>query len=242
MKKHLWLAGLLSLSACSYNPFIRNNHLTGSPAAAAIGVGVGAGSAALLKAPRPAIVVAGITGGMFGYYVTTLRYAAGPIIQAGGEAYQVGNLVGIYIPTDRLFESNTADFLPQAGPILDSAADVLNRMPDNNIMISGNTSGFYRSRWEQCLSEARAKAVSAYLWSAGISEFKFQSKDLRKLNYVGHGDFFPIASTLKNEGIRTNSRIQITSYPSDHDLRIDKRSTAVHNIGAVNDGTSCSSC
>src|SRR3990167_441720 len=77
--------GFILLSGCSLNnPFTTNNHLTGSPIGTAIGAGAGAGTMALLKAPTPLIVAAGLGGGAIGYYVTSLRFASGGIIQAGG--------------------------------------------------------------------------------------------------------------------------------------------------------------
>lgn len=225
---------LLFLSGCTFNPFTTNNRLTGSATGTLVGAGVGAGGVALLGGSKPLMVLGGIGGGAIGYYVTTLRYTSGGIIHAGGQVYQVGEFIGIYLPTDKMFEPNTADFLPQAGPILDSTADVLKRYPNNNIIISGNTSGFYRSRWELKLSERRAQKVAAYLWNAGINQFKNQSIDMRKLNYVGYGDYLPLSSDYTNEGIRQNSRIQITSYPSNADLGLDKRKVAVYNVGATN--------
>lgn len=209
----LLVFSLLFLTSCSYNPFIFNNHTTGSPAGALVGAGIGAGSVALLGGTRPLIVLAGLGGGALGYYVTTLRYDAGGVIQGGGQVYKVGDYIGIYIPTDNLFEPNTADFLPQARLILESAADILQRYPNNNIMISGNTSGFGHARWERRLSEKRAQRVAAFLWNEGVSPFKDQSNDMRKLNYVGYGDFFPISHDYTNDSIRQNSRMQITSYP-----------------------------
>ena len=236
MKKSIGvLVSLLFLSSCAYNPFSFNNHPTGDPLAAAIGAGVGGGGVALLGGSRPLIGVAAITGGVIGYYTTTLRYDSGGVIQGGGQVYKIGGFIGIYIPTDSLFEPNTADFLPQAGPILDSAATVLLRYPDNNIIISGNTSGFSRPRWEQRLSEERAEKVSIYLWSAGINQAQDPTIDTRKLNYVGYGDYLPIANDHTNDGIRQNSRIQITSYPSTCDLGLDKRSVLFHNFGKDND-------
>lgn len=225
----------LCLAACSFNPFRLNNRTTGSPTAALVGTAAGAGSVALLTSSKPLILLGGLTGGMFGYYVTTLRYDAGGIIEACGQVYKVGDYVGIVIPSDNLFEPNSADFLPQAKPILDSAANVLQRYPQNNIMISGNTSGFSRTRWERKLSEKRAQKVSAYLWNSGVGAFKDKSNDTRKLNYVGYGNFFPIANTYTNDGIRTNSRIQITSYPSACDLLLDARHQAFNNVGGSND-------
>lgn len=225
------------LTGCSYNPFIINNHTTGSAGATAIGAAVGAGSVALLGGSKYLIALGGIGGGAVGYYVTTLRFESGDVLAAGGQVYSIGDFIGIDIPTDNLFEPNTADFLPQAGPILDSAATVLKRRPNNNIIISGNTSGFSRPRWELRLSEERAKKVSAYLWNAGINQFKPSGVDMRKLIYVGYGNFFPIANDYTNEGIRQNSRIQITSYPTNYDLQLDKRHLAIHNIGALDDSS-----
>jgi hypothetical protein len=102
------------------------------------------------------------------------------------------------------------------------------RYPRSNVLVSGNTSGFYRVRWEQTISERRAEKVAAFLWNAEINNTHNAS---RKLDYVGHGDFFPIASHLTNRGIRDNSRIQITLYPSDCDLHLRQRGVTAHNIG-----------
>ncbi len=231
------------LTGCTYNPFVGDNHTTGSPAGAVVGAAAGAGGVALFSSSKPLMLAAGIGGGMLGYYVTTLGYDAGGVTRGGGQVYKVGDYVGIEIPTDKLFEPNTADFLPQAGPILDSAAAVLQRYPNNNIIISGNTSGFSRARWETKLSENRAQRVAAYLWNAGVNNFKETSNDTRRLNYVGYGNYFPIANDYTNDGIRTNSRIQITSYPSNCDLQLDQRSVAMRNVGALDDNaTNKESC
>lgn len=234
-RKWVISALIFFLTACSYNPFISNNHTTGNPAAGAVGAIAAGGIMAHFGASKPIIAISAITGGMFGYYVSTLRHDAGAIIYAGGKVYKIGDYVGIYLPSDSLFEPNTAELLPQARVILKSVEEVLERYPTNNIIISGNTSGFYHTRWEQRLSEKRAQVVSAYLWDNGINNFRPQAIDTRKLNYVGYGDYFPIANVYTNEGIRDNSRIQITSYPSDCDLRLGKINQPIYNVAAVND-------
>lgn len=219
----------LSLSACTFNPFTTNNHTTGTLAGTAVGAGIGAGVVALIGGTKGYIALGGLGGGALGYYFSSIRSDASGIIDAGGKVYLLGDYMGIYIPSDHLFEPNTAEFLPSAHRTLDSVVDVLNRKPDNNIMISGNTSGFNMYPWEQRLSARRAKAVAAYLWVSGIVQFKEQSSDMRKLKYVGYGDYFPITSKLTNNGLRENSRIQITSYPSYAQLRPNE-----HKISDVN--------
>ena len=219
MKRKL-LATLLSLpllTGCTYNPFIGNNHTTGDPLVAVVGAGVGAGAVGLLGGTKATMAVAGLASGAIAYYATTLRYAAGGVLHGGGKVYKIGDYLGIYIPTDNLFESNTADFLPQAPPILDSAVAVLKRYPNRSILISGNTSGFYRARWEQSISERRAQKIAAYFWNAGIRQ-SGSGISFANLTYVGHGDYLPIANKIANDSIRQSSRIQITSYPPYCDL------------------------
>lgn len=222
------------LSACSYNPLNANNHLTGNVLAAGAGAAVGAGTAAALGASKPGIVAAGIGGASVGYYLSTLRFAAGGVIQAGGQVYQVGDYVTVEIPSDQLFEPNTASLIPSGEPALKSTVNVLRRYPNHNIIISGNTSGFGPNRWERKLSEDRARQVASYLWANGIQELRPGINiEKRMLTYVGYGSYFPIANDLTNEGIRSNNRIQITVYPTSDQLLISKRVSMFGNIDSV---------
>lgn len=228
---------MLLMTACSYNPFRTNNEMTGNLWGAGIGAAAGVGTAAIVgNSSSFWYGVAGLTGASIGYYVTSLRFASAGIIQSGGQVFTLGDYVTIEVPTDELFDSNTADLLPNAEPIMKSVVSVINRYPNNNILVSGNTSGFGSSRFEHKLSEDRARTISSYLWANGVSNLQFQEvTKTRKLNYVGYGNYFPIANHIKTEGIRANSRIQITVYPTKEQLQIDKKMKNFNNIGAVDD-------
>lgn len=204
----------LFLAGCTFNPLSGNNDLTGSGEGMLLGGAIGAGSTALLHAPRPLVVLAGAGGAALGYYVTTLRFDSGGIIQAGGQVFSVGDYVTIEVPSDRLFDTNSADLLPEAEPILHSIATVLQRYPNHNILVSGNTSGFGSRKYELQLSENQARAITAYLWAHGVEGYP-TGEDLKrqKLTYVGYGNYFPISNNITAKGIRENSRIQITAYP-----------------------------
>src|SRR5579872_4352320 len=225
-------AFLLALEGCSFND------LTGSPGPAVAGGAAGAGSAALLGGSKYTIALAGIGGAALGYYVSTLTFAAGGVTQAGGQVYTLGDYVTIEIPTDRIFEDNSAELLPEADPVLQSTVEVLKRYPNNNILVSGNTSGYGTQRWELTLSERRARQVAAYLWAHGVSSFRGTSDydpsaPLRTLSYVGYGNFFPISNNIKAASIRENSRIQITAYPSQGQLKLCKDQKIFANIGGL---------
>src|SRR5438477_10051461 len=104
---------LLNLTACSYNPFSANSNksLTGSAAGAGVGAVAGTSTGLLFGLPNAVSAALGIGGGAVGYYTTTQRFAAGGIIQSGGQVYSIGDYTTIEIPTDSLFESNSSDFL-----------------------------------------------------------------------------------------------------------------------------------
>jgi outer membrane protein OmpA-like peptidoglycan-associated protein len=167
--------------------------------------------------------------------MTTLRYDAAPIYHAGGDVYTQGEYAGISIPSYRLFETNSAEMIPQAEALLDSAISVLKRYPNSNIIITGNTGGLGSHHSDQKLSEARARQVAAYLWAHGINNFKSHNIATRRLRYVGYGDHLPIADISKAANIQRNSRIQITAYPSQEDLKLDKVSRVFNNMGGYSD-------
>jgi len=227
------------LTACSFNPFTTDNEMTGKPLPTAIGGAAGAGSAALLGGSKYTIGLAGLGGAALGYYVSSLDFAAGGVTQIGGQVYTLGDYVTIEIPTDQIFDENSADLVPEAAAPLQSVVEVLKRYPSNNILISGNTSGFGTRRFELSLSERRAREVAAYLWAHGINSFKGATFDpdspTRTLSYVGYGNYAPIANDIRADSIRQNSRIQITAYPSKSQLKLCKEQKVFANIGATAD-------
>jgi type IV secretory pathway protease TraF len=232
---------LLTIAGCA--PISDTDPPTGSFFGTALGAVAGAGVFAAFGAPKPAIAVAGIAGAGVGYYLSTLRFSSAGIVAVGGKVYTVGDYVIIDLPTDSLFEANTADFLPETSPILDSLVSVLSRYSGNNIFISGNTSGFWTERFERKMSQCRASQIAAYLWAHGITnvrEFKTDSNEAttgRRLIYVGYGDEFPIANDIRIKGIRANSRIQIVASPPNAHLYWNKNRKKhfkpFGNIGSV---------
>jgi outer membrane protein OmpA-like peptidoglycan-associated protein len=240
--KTLFLCILLTLVGCA--PISQTDPPTGNIVGTAIGGLAGAGVAGLLGAPKPVAAVAGIAGAGLGYYMTTLRFSASGIVAAGGKVYLVGDYVIIDIPSDNLFDTNTADFLPGTEPILDSLVSVLSRYSGHNIFISGNTSGFWTEHFERKISECRAAQVASYLWAHGITNMLTFRKDTnvsndgkqRRLIYIGYGDEFPIANDLRIKGIRSNSRIQIIASPDYAALHWNKAKhhfKPFKNVGSV---------
>jgi hypothetical protein len=229
----LLFSTLLIAAGCT--PISSSNPPTGNVVGPIIGGALGATGAAAAGLPKPFIGLVGVLGAGLGYYATTERFAAAGIIHSGGQIFTQGDFLTIEIPTDRLFDVNTSELLPGTDVTLDSVVKILNRYPRNNILISGNTSGFGSDRYEQKLSEARAREVSAYLWAHGISTYSGTSINTRKLIYVGYGSYFPVGNSIRLAGIRSNSRIQITAYPSKAQLCLNKKFKEFNDIGNLDE-------
>ncbi len=223
---------LCLLTACSYNPLSSTNHNTGDPVEAAAGGVAGFGTAAAFGVTNHTLLgAAGIGGASIGYYMSTIRYDAAGIYHAGGQVFAVGDYVTIELPTSSVFDDNSYDLTPTGNAALRSAAKVLNRLCCQSILVSGNSSGFGTAKWERKITENRARVVSAFLWSQGVNNFKQRSNDTRKLTYVGYGNYFPIANNIKAQGIQSNSRIQITAYPTKDQLLMDEKKRTFGNMG-----------
>ena len=225
----------LALPGCSYNPFSTDNHLTGKPVGAAIGGTAGAGTAALAGASRSMVAVAGLGGAALGYYLTTIDFISGGIKQAGGDVLTQGDCITISLPTWRLFETGSTTFLPAAGPALDSTAQILTDFPDDDILISGNSSGYGMSKAEKRLTRRQASKIAGSLWAHGLSAFKQDGMTRRHLIIMGNGARFPIANTITAKGISENSRIQISACPSTADFGPGIENVRDANVGGFDE-------
>lgn len=222
----------LNFAGCSYNPLSSTNHSTGNGVETAAGGVAGVATASAFGTTTPSVLsLAGIGGAGIGYYMSTLRYDAAGIYHAGGQVFTVGDYLTIEIPSNAVFDDNSTDLSPTGDAALRSAAKVLNRLCCQSILVSGNSSGFGTAKMERRMTENRARVVSAFLWAQGVNNFKKISNDTRKLTYVGYGNYFPIATDITDKGIRANSRIQITAYPTQDQLLIDKKRAVFSNMG-----------
>jgi chemotaxis protein MotB len=103
-----------------------------------------------------------------------------------------------------LFNSGSADLLPQATYILSDIVEIINNSPHYDIDIQGHTDNHpittakFASNWE--LSAIRATTVLRYLIEDGV----FQER----LTATGFADLRPVASNDTPEGRRKNRRVE----------------------------------
>ncbi|MDT8410784.1 MAG: OmpA family protein [Wenzhouxiangellaceae bacterium] len=102
---------------------------------------------------------------------------------------------------DVLFEVGEADLLPAAQESLGDVIELLESEPDKSIRIEGHTDSTGPAALNLRLSEQRARSVRDALAALGI--------DTSRMQAVGMGEDFPIASNETDQGRARNRRVDV---------------------------------
>jgi OOP family OmpA-OmpF porin len=98
------------------------------------------------------------------------------------------------------FDFDKYNIKPEWRPVLDEAAQILQKRPNIRVMIEGNTDAIGTLEYNQKLSERRAKAVYDYLLTKGVSASRMQT--------IGYGKTRPKADNSTAEGRAINRRVE----------------------------------
>jgi len=117
----------------------------------------------------------------------------------------------ITVVGDLLFDPGKAKIRPEAYPVLDKVAKILNEnVPDLSVGIEGHTDNVpiklsgWKSNWE--LSTARALSVLHYM----VNE---KNIDPMRLSAIGNGEYRPVADNDSRSGRQQNRRVEIVIFP-----------------------------
>jgi outer membrane protein OmpA-like peptidoglycan-associated protein len=102
---------------------------------------------------------------------------------------------------DVLFDTAKATLKPGASTVMERVAVFMQKNPDTKVMIEGHTDSRGSDEYNQELSKQRALAVQDALASRGI--------DRNRVEAVGKGEGFPVASNDDNAGRQQNRRVEI---------------------------------
>jgi len=104
-----------------------------------------------------------------------------------------------------LFDINSAALKPQAQTVLGQTADVMVRYPDSDLLVKGHTDSTGSERYNQELSERRAKSVQNFLIAKGVAA--------QRITAIGFGMTMPVASNDTPDGREKNRRVEIEIKP-----------------------------
>ena len=98
------------------------------------------------------------------------------------------------------FDFDKSAVKPEFEPILDEAARILEAHPDVSVVVEGHTCWIGTAKYNQGLSERRARSVQKYLVNQGVAA--------TRMTAIGHGETQPIADNGTEEGRRVNRRVE----------------------------------
>jgi outer membrane protein OmpA-like peptidoglycan-associated protein len=208
---------------------VRNTIFTAVLCLALVGSGCGASNA--VKGGAIGAGTGGVVGGLIGK--ATGHTAVGAIIGAavGGTAgaligrhmdkqaeemradlanakvERVGEGIKITFNSGILFKTNSSDLQAEAKDNIQSLAKTLNKYPDTNVLIEGDTDDQGSDEYNKKLSERRAEAVADYAKGQGVAG--------GRISTVGNGETNPVASNATPEGRQKNRRVEIAIFAND---------------------------
>ena len=103
--------------------------------------------------------------------------------------------------SDVLFDTDAATLKPGADLTLDRIADFLKKSPDVRLIVEGHTDSRGSEHYNEDLSQRRAQAVRDALIAQGIQGDRIEA--------LGRGEAFPVASNDTSAGRQQNRRVEI---------------------------------
>ncbi len=120
---------------------------------------------------------------------------------------RIGEGIKITFDSGILFETNSSQLQSVAKTNIESLAKVLQKYPDTNILIEGDTDNTGTDEYNQKLSERRAQAVADYQKGLGVAG--------SRISTVGLGELNPIASNDTDYGRQQNRRVEVAIFAND---------------------------
>jgi outer membrane protein OmpA-like peptidoglycan-associated protein len=120
---------------------------------------------------------------------------------------RIGEGIKITFDSGILFETNSSNLQSVARENIESLVKILNKYPDSNILIEGDTDNTGTDEYNQKLSERRAQVVAEYQTKLGIA--------VARISTVGLGETNPVASNETFEGRQQNRRVEVAIFAND---------------------------
>jgi outer membrane protein OmpA-like peptidoglycan-associated protein len=130
-------------------------------------------------------------------YSFVTRYLA----KHGAAVIQVGELITIILPSDKLFNPDSSNYSMSAEPLLGAVATLLRLYGKVDVVVYGFTDCYGYSVRNKALAQKQADNVANYLFR--------QNVDVRMMYGVGMGSQDYIATNESYPGIAMNRRIVI---------------------------------
>ncbi len=177
----------------------------GAVAGAVAGAATSSGKNRDRAAINGALAGAAVGGGIGLYMDKQEAELRKRLVNSGVQVRREGNRIYLVMPGNITFDTGLSDVKSSFYSVLDSVAEVLAEYKDTAIKVSGHTDSRGAATYNQELSEKRASSVGSYLAQRRIPSGRIQA--------VGYGKRYPIASNQTAEGRQANRRVELQLEP-----------------------------
>lgn len=207
------VTGVLLSGCMTYDPYSGEKKTSNATKGAGIGAVTGAiiGAATSSDKDRDRGILTGAVagaaiGGGVGYYMDKQEAELRHQLQGTGvQVRREGNNLHLIMPGNITFDTAKYSIRSQFYEVLDSVVIVLNKFDKTVIVVSGHTDNRGASDYNQTLSEQRAGSVKSYLTQQGVAS--------GRVNSVGYGYRYPVASNDSPAGREQNRRVELMLEP-----------------------------
>lgn len=167
-------------------------------ATGALAGGVVSGGSGIL----PGAAGGAIFGGALGAYIDANTSLADRIINRGNQVVVLGDQILIVLPSNYLFNDQSAEFRQYAYPTLDLVAKFISSYPNMLVTVTAYVAPLGSERMNHALTQEQANAIVKYLWRTGINT--------RMLYAQGGGGSKPVERPSLTSQTGNNYRVEIT--------------------------------
>jgi len=120
---------------------------------------------------------------------------------------RVGEGIKITFDSGILFDVDSAVLQQASRENIERLSAIVNKYPDTDIVVEGDTDSTGPEEYNQALSERRAAAVANYQVTLGVAA--------ERISIIGLGESNPVASNDTVDGRRLNRRVEIAIFAND---------------------------
>jgi len=202
---------LLMIATVSLTQVLVGCNATNATKGGAIGAGTGGALGAVIghRSDNTAVgaiigaTVGGTVGALIGNHMDKQAEELKKDL-AGADVQRVGEGILITFNSGLQFDVNSTSLVGDTKTNLDKLSGTLKKYDDTSILIEGHTDNTGEAKYNQDLSERRARSVSQYLTAQGVQGNRVTTK--------GYGETQPIAANDNDGERQKNRRVEVAIY------------------------------
>jgi outer membrane protein OmpA-like peptidoglycan-associated protein len=195
----LFIVAIIVLSGCASMKRSTKGAAIGTAAGGTMGAIIGRASGNTGLGAIIGASVGGATGAVIGRQMDKQASEIKNTVP-DAKVERVGEGIVVEFSSNVLFDFDKSNLTPDSKTTLDKLVAVLDKYPDTNIELQGHTDNTGDEKYNQALSEKRAKSVGGYLKTKGVGQ--------KRVTVKGFGESIPKYDNTTESGRSKNRRVE----------------------------------